>query len=218
MHRLQEGQERCFGIFREHAGAAAQTLWDGVLHSESAAHLAQLRKVAERTSAREQVALQLAEIWFDTCTQRIDAMREVENLLAQDLLQVCTLSIGRARAELDNRRLLSRRISQLPDADQPMLFSMQASALDDPPLDGVSPELHRSILDRVHEQARRLQQLDEELAQTRALLEERRKVELAKRRLENELGLSEKAAHEHLQRISMESGTRLVDVATQILS
>jgi len=215
MQRLREGQQRCFAVFGEHACDGAMTLWTSVQAGTVATDLLQLRKVAERTGADQQVAGPLAEIWFDVCTRRIDAMREVENLLAQDLLQVCRQSIDRARAELDSRRMLSRRLAQLADS-QPLLFSMQASTLDHPPPDGISPELNRSILDRVREQALRLQQLDAELAKARAALQERHKVELAKRRLEAELGLSEQAAHERLQRISMESGARLVDVAAKI--
>ncbi len=218
MGRLQEGQERCFGIFREHAGTAVLTMWDRALTAKTSLDLTQLRQIAARTSAEQQVTGHLAEIWFDTCTRRIDGMREVETLLAQDLLHVCRQSISRARADLESRRMLSRRLSNLPDNSTTVLFSVQASTFGDPLPEGISPELSRSVLDRVYEQGLRLKQLDEELATTRAVLEERHQIELAKRRLESELGLSEKAAHERLQRISMETGSRLADVAAKILS
>lgn len=218
MRKLREGQQRSFGIFREHAGAGAQALWDGILAGKATAELARLREVGDRTAAGERVAGALAELWFDVCTRQIDAMKEVENLLAEDLLHTCRQSIARARAELDNRRMLSRRIASLPDGGQPLLFRVQASTLDEPAPDATSEELNRSILDRVQEQAQRLQQLDDELAKARTALEERRRIELAKRRLQQELGLTEQAAHEQMLRTSMESGTRLADVAGRILS
>lgn len=217
MRRLREGQQRSFAVIAELAGLASRELWDRVRGSQAAMEQDRLRTVAERTLEGGRVAASLAEPWFDVCTHQIDAMKEVENLLAGELLQTCRLSIARARSELDNRRLLSRRIATLPAGDQPLLFRVQASVLEDTAPLEPSDELDRSMLDRVQEQGQRLQQLDEELAKARAALEERRRLDLAKHRLGGESGLSEQAAHEHLQRASMASGAPLQDIVDELL-
>lgn len=217
MRRLREGQQRSFAVIAELAGLASRELWDRVRSSQAAMEQDRLRTVAERTLEGGRVAASLAEPWFDVCTHQIDAMKEVENLLAEELLQTCRLSIARARSELDNRRLLSRRIATLPAGDQPLLFRVQASVLEDTAPLEPSDELDRSMLDRVQEQGQRLQQLDEELAKARAALEERRRLDLAKHRLGGESGLSEQAAHEHLQRASMASGAPLQDIVDELL-
>jgi hypothetical protein len=217
MCHLLEGQQRCFDIFREYANAPALALWSELLAGDMEAQVRLLRGVAKRTSKSATVESNLGELWFDICTQRIDAMKQVENLLAKDLLQRCRQSIAQASADLDNHRALIKRLAGNAAHTQPVLFSVQGTALDGPPQDGIGSQLNRSILDLVHEQTQRLQALGEELKEARSTLSERKRIDQAKHLLMNRYQLSEQAAHEQLLRTAMDSGKRLADVADQVM-
>ncbi|MDO5378963.1 MAG: ANTAR domain-containing protein [Clostridia bacterium] len=72
---------------------------------------------------------------------------------------------------------------------------------------------------RVMEHCRtRMGELRECATELRRRLEERKIVEQAKGRLMERLGLSEAEAHHRMQKQSMDSGRRLIDVAQEILS
>lgn len=212
MQQLRDGQQRCLETFCKHAKAPVLALWETVATSEAAAQLERLRGVGQRTSASATVEASLGELWFDTCTQRINAMKDVENLLAEDILQQCRQRISRTREELDNHRALARRLS-VPDSPRPRLFSVQTRALDGP----FTEPAESSLQERVQEQTQRLQRLEEELKAARAALEERRRIDQAKRLLMKEQGLSEQAAHDHLLRTAMNNRMKVADVARQIL-
>jgi len=218
MRHLLEGQQRCFDIFREYANASALAAWEDLLAGDMEAQLRSLRGVAQRTAENATVDADLGELWFDVCTRRIDAMKQVENLLARDLLQRCRQSIADAGADLDNHRALLKRLVGNAANTQPVLFNVQGTALDGPPQDGIGSQLNRSILDLVHEQTQRLQALGEELKDARSTLSERKRVDQAKNLLMKRYQLSEQAAHEQLLRTAMDSGKRLAEVADQVMT
>lgn len=216
---LQEGQERCFDIFGEFAGDEANALWQQILGTDTVAQVVSLREVAKRTSATAQVDPGLCELWFELNTRRIDAMKQVESHLTQCLLERCRRSIAEAHADLDNHRALLGRVAQMDaGSDQALLFSVHSSTLDAPPQDAVGNHLARSVLDLLHEQNQRLQQVSDELQETRETLNERKLIERAKKLLMTDYGLSEDAAYTRLRQSAMERSMRLVDVAQHLLS
>ncbi len=214
---LRERQQRCFKLFVEHADDSSQQQWENMLSGEAVTRLEQLRLIGLSTSVRAPVDTGLGELWFDVCTQHINAMKEMENALAEDLLQHCRHNLNRVRAELGNRRNLARQLAAQGGHPHPVLFRVQAGSLDSPSPDGIGMQMHHSILDNMHTQAERLQQLDDEIRNTRAALEERRRSDCAKRMLMKRFGLSEQDAHEYLLRHSMQSGRRLSAVIDEVL-
>lgn len=214
---LRERQQHCFELFLEHAEASSQRQWKELMSAESARRLAQLRTIGQQTSVHDPVDPALSEPWFDVCTQYINAMKEMENALAEDLLQRCLLSLDRVRAELGDRRSLVQRLAESGGEPHPVLFRVHASLLDGAPPDGIGSQLNNSILDGLQAQAARLQQLEEDLREARSALEERHRGDRAKRVLMKRFGLSEQDAHEYLQRRSMRSGKRLSAVIDEIL-
>lgn len=218
MRHLLEGQQRCFEIFREYANTSALVLWEELLAGDMEAQVRSLRGVAQRTSKSTTVETGLGELWFEVCTRRIDAMKQVENLLARDLLQRCRQSIAQAGADLENHRTLLKRLVGNAANSQPVLFNVQGTALDGAPQDGIGSQLNRSILDLVHQQTQRLQALGDELKEARSTLGERKRIEQAKRLLMERYQLGEQAAHEQLLRTAMDSGKRLAEVADQVLA
>ena len=80
------------------------------------------------------------------------------------------------------------------------------------------PQVERSILELVHEQAQRLQQMGDELDMVRASLNERKLVERAKGLLMAHRQLSVHEAHKTLRQMAMNQNRRLAEVAQAVLA
>jgi len=213
---LAASQERSFGVFAQYADPEARQGWERIQRQEQ--ELRCMRAMAQRTSAGQPLDAGLAELWFELCTARIDAMRELESLLARTLAQRCAQRIADARRELDDRRLLLSRYADHASGRTPsMVYGVQGRVMDAPPPDGVGDELERSILDMMREQALRMQRADDALAAARGALDDARRIDRAKLLLISRYGLSEQAAHERLQRAAMDGGLSLSEVARQIV-
>ena len=78
--------------------------------------------------------------------------------------------------------------------------------------------VQRSVLEVLHEQTVRLQQLHDELESARRSLSERKLIERAKGMLMTQHGLSEEEAFRALQSAAMERSQKLGDVAQTILN
>ncbi|WP_313697224.1 nitrate- and nitrite sensing domain-containing protein [Achromobacter sp.] len=214
---LAANQARSFGVYTQYAQGAPLQAWDQV--QQQAQPVQRMRDMAQHTSDAQRVDSGLAELWFDLCTARIDAMRHVETQLAQELAQQCARRIADTRQELDDRRLLLSRYTDHASGRAPsMVFSVQSRILDVPPEDGVGSELERSILDMMREQTLRMQHADDALTSVRGALDDRKRIDRAKLLLISRYGLTEQAAHERLQRAAMDGGLSLADVARQIIA
>ncbi|MFY0480295.1 nitrate- and nitrite sensing domain-containing protein [Achromobacter marplatensis] len=213
---LAANQRRSFDTYSQYAEGAALQCWDQI--QQQGQPVQRMRDMAQHTSRAQRVDGALAELWFDLYTARIDAMREVESLLAQALAQQCARRIAETRQELDDRRLLLSRYADHASGRAPsMLYSVQSRIVDTPPADGVGSELERSILDMMREQTLRMQQTDDALNTVRGALDEKKRIDRAKLLLISQYGLTEQAAHERLQRAAMDGGLSLSDVARQVI-
>jgi hypothetical protein len=219
IRHLVEGQERCFEVFAHYTDRATLSLWQDLRYSENVAQIAQLRLLAQRTSASAPVSPSLCDLWFDLNTARIDAMKTIEARIAQDLLDGCQRAIREAKADMDNHRALLKRLANFDKASgQALLFNVQGSMLDSGPQDGIGSHLNRSILDLMQAQTSRLQSVSDELKEARQTLDERRLIERAKKALMKEYHLPEGEAYKHLQNAAMQRGMRLIDVAKSVLA
>lgn len=84
-------------------------------------------------------------------------------------------------------------------------------------VDGLSAKRVRPILDAAIERFQQFRQLTEELAKTRAQLEERKIVDKAKGILMQQRGMSEHQAYKALRSLAMSSNKRLPQVAESIV-
>lgn len=211
---LDSGQARCFAGFLDHADPQALALWHEVQDCASRQQIERLRGVAQRTSASARVEPALAELWFELNTRRLDAMQEVAQHLVLELRARCAKSIAQAQADLDSHRKLSRRLAELDrEPSTPLLFSLTAN-----PLGEARPgEGQPGILELLHEQTRRLHEVEAELQETRRSLVERKLLERAKQQLMQQLQLPEADAHQHLQQLAMRSGRPLPELVRQLL-
>ncbi|UJJ31408.1 nitrate regulatory protein [Halopseudomonas maritima] len=221
LHFLQDGQKRCFDSFVASADDAARTEWEQLCKAELVEQIERLRQVAVRTTSTQRVQGELGDLWFDLTSERMDTMKLIEDHLADSLQQLCAHKTCKAQADLDNQRRLLRQLDQLDRYDEqgaPRLYNVQATELQVLPGEAPGGEVNRSLLQALHEQTVRLQQLQDELEQARETLSERRLVERAKGLLMSRHGLSEESAYRTLQSAAMERGQRLGEVAQTVLN
>lgn len=204
---LIESQERCFRIALDFSDASVQAAWRGAIDASTQAELERLRRIGCTLRADGQLDPELAQGWFDCCTQRIDAMRAVEELLAGQLPRLCAARIDKAHDELRNheaiRDALARATGEAADGDAAPNYG---------------PHLERSILELVQQQSRRLQQMADELDTVRASLNERKVIERAKGLLMATRKLNEADAHKMLRQTAMNQNRKLLDVAQSVLA
>ncbi len=198
---LVEQQERCFQVFRDYSGPAVVQAW---LASQAPA-MAEIERLRRMGCGPDGGTLDanLSQPWFDACTQRIDAMKLVEDQLAAGLRGLCERKIDQARAGLRDQQAALRALDAGGGTSAPA---------------GYGPQLERSILAMVQDQAQRLQAMNDELETVRAALNERKLVERAKGLLMAARKLSEEDAHKMLRQTAMSQNRRLVDVAESVLS
>ncbi len=216
LEALIDGQQRCFETFLRHSDPQLQQDWS-TRHDDLAA-LQQLRALARRTSAQQRVDAQLAQTWFEVCSQRLDALHRLEAQLDSVLQQQCREQIARARKALDNHRALCRELAeQAGQTPVAHWFSVREHPLQQTADEPRTARSEHQLLSLLQAQHLRLQQLDEALQTARHSLDERRHIEQAKRLLMEHQGLSEAEAHERLRRLAMDHGWRLGDAACRLL-
>ena len=219
---LIESQERCFQVFSEFSGPELEAQWLAHLPPTQTAELERLRRIACAAPAGVALDPNLSPVWFDCCSRRIDAMQTVEERLAADLRQLCTVKIASARSELASHETLVAQLAQQPPAAAAAFFEQPAApSLLAAPGNATPPygrQLERSILDMVQEQSLRLQAMSDELDTVRASLNDRKLVERAKGLLMAHRRMSEAEAHKMLRQTAMNQNRRLIDVAESVLS
>lgn len=220
---LIDAQERCFQVFAEFADPDTLTRWGA---QQSAVGLAELERLRRVLCAAPDAALDadLADVWFDCCSRRLDAMRTIEDALAAHLQQLCIVKLGEARADLqDHKSLVDALAAAGPHGAAPVaVFFERAQGADTRggllAADGLGPQLGRSLLEMLQAQARRLQAMSDELNTVRGALNERKVIERAKGLLMAHRGLSEDQAYRLLRQTAMSQNRRLVDVAEATLA
>ncbi len=217
---LIDSQERCLRVFHDFASSALQQLWHRAQRPEVLAALERLRRILLTTPTSGPLDDSHSQTWFDTCTDRLDAMKVVEEALAAELHGLCEARLASARQELQT---LEQRMERGHHSDSPAsgddFFEDTAPAL--PPLQtalsgagqGYGPQVERSILELVRDQAQRLQSMGDELDTVRASLNERKTIERAKGLLMAHRHLSEDEAHKTMRQMAMNQNRRLIDVA-----
>jgi len=98
---LIASQERCFQVFAEFAPPHSLALWQESSAADATlAVIERLRRVGCTAAAGAPLSVEMAEPWFDNCSQRMDALQTVEARLPAELQQQCQHRIADARAAL----------------------------------------------------------------------------------------------------------------------
>jgi len=210
---LIAAQERCFQSFVGFAATAQAEDWRSAQPLAALAEVERLRRIACASPAGTPLDPELSAPWFDACSQRLDAMKALEDRLAADLRRLCARRIADARAEAEAHAALLARIDA-GGGPAPEAFFDGAPA-DAPAL---GRHMERAVLDMLQAQSQRLQTVSDELDALRAALNERKLVERAKGLLMAHRRLTEQEAHQLLRQTAMNQNRRLVDVAESVLS
>ena len=207
--QLMDGQDRCFHTFAEFADPASLAQWRR-LQQQDDREFERLRRVA---CTQRQPGGDLSLRWFDITSARIDAMKQIEDRLEVALMDGCRASLAAAQ------RALTQQEPTWPAPEQGYTVFVSAAADGDALLDdGVNPQLGRSLMAMIRQQSQRLQTLSEELAATRATLQERREIDRAKSLLIQHRGLTEESAYQLLRKMAMDQNKRLIDIARAMLA
>ncbi|SEO90241.1 nitrate regulatory protein [Aquisalimonas asiatica] len=226
LRHLIESQERCFQIFLEFADSDSLDVWQASGAGTTSADMERLRRIACTASADSIADAALADTWFDVATQRIDAMKQVEDQLEASLESLCQRRIGDARADLDCHQDRIETLASQP-GERPgfaIFFSESEAGQPDSAAgvayhtDYASPQLGRSLIDLVQSQSQRLQTMSEELAEARSALAERKAVERAKGLIMRHRQMSEEEAYRFLRQVAMAQSRRLADVAEDTIA
>ncbi|PWC32933.1 nitrate regulatory protein [Azospirillum sp. TSO35-2] len=220
-------QNRAFQLFAEFADPAQVALFRTALSCPGLAEVERMRAVALSDDGRHgELAGITGEAWFEQATRRIDAIKTVEDRLAEDLRRLCEAKLADARADLEQAD------PRGPDAVMPVAMLLVGT---DPGVagtedvgaaygggvyapDGLRPKLMRSVLDVVQAQSQRLRDVSLELETARAALNERKVIDRAKGLLMSTRNLSEDEAYKLIRKTAMNQNKRIIEVAEAILS
>jgi len=219
---LIHSQERCFDTFGDFADEPNLVKWQSLIIDSE---FERLRRIACTGTATKALSEQSGLRWFVLSTQRIDDMKLIEDGLEQALMEQCRLRILSAERDCEDQQVSIETLMSgktLPEQD----FSVFIAGSGDPAAlsegwvhgDGLRPQLGRSLLALIHQQDRRLQALDQELASMRQVLDERKQIDRAKGLLMQHQGISEQEAYNTLRRMAMSQNKKMIEIALAILT
>ena len=201
---LIDQQQHCLDVFQEFAGADANAEELARRDPRTLAQVERLRRIGQSLGGTP-VDESLVDTWYECSTARLDSMRSVEDMLAARLRALCERKVTELREALGDEEealgMLHRDAADAPESQPP-----------------IGPQLERSVIDMVHEQARRLQAMHDELESARAALTERKLIERAKGILMAHRHLSEEEAYRALRQMAMNQKRRVADVAQAVLA
>lgn len=230
---LIESQEGCFQVFSEFAPPwLARLQAEQSVNCSATAAIERLRRIACTARADDALDAAMGERWFSACTQRLDAMHAMEQRLADELARLCERKLEIAHGVMAEQQamLLAEERSDIaiaaagaegPERADSMGFFTSAACAPGavpPGVPGLGPQLERSVLGLVQEQARQLHAMQAEIDKARNALQERKAIERAKGVLMQLRQLSEGDAHKLMRQAAMNQNRRMLDVAQAVLS
>jgi hypothetical protein len=201
---LIEQQQHCLDVFQEFADSPGRQAELASSDHRTLVHIERMRRIGQALGAMP-VDDSLVDAWYECCTQRLDAMRTVEDLLAEQLRELCGRKIEEARESLRDEEATLERLHLQSTAEPEARLPL-------------GPRLERSVIDVVHEQSRRLQAMHDELETARTALNERKLIERAKGILMAHRRLTEEEAYRALRQMAMNQKRRLADVSQAVLA
>ncbi|NVD34211.1 nitrate regulatory protein [Marinobacter lutaoensis] len=224
MMHLVEAQERCFEVFVSFADDEARELWDRLRAHPREAEIERLRRLGCSVGPYKTLDRSLADRWFTLMTERIDDLKLVEDAVEGSFRARCVDRFAEARHALAHQETLIAALAdpQRSDPAQPVLVLCE-SGLEARPAEawdseGVGPQFGRSLFDLVQEQARRLQQMTDELQSAKEALEDRKTQEKAVLLLMRHRNIDNDEAHRVLRKLAMDQGRKLSEVARALVS
>ncbi|TGG95447.1 ANTAR domain-containing protein [Natronospirillum operosum] len=216
---LIDNQERCFTIVEEFSDAQARAQWTECMAQDQTAALERLRRIAFTSAINGEADRDLSDTWFAVTSERIAALRLLEQGMEERLQAECEARIAEAQKRLDDHEVdLARAAGRRSVA---FFFVPEASKhheLRTVDIGCVGQQIGRSLFELLQDQSLRLQQMAEELEEAKIALNERKLIEKAKGVIMSYRGLSEPDAHRFLRQVAMSQNRRLGEVARETLA
>ena len=226
LRHLEGAQERAFKIFTNFADPRHVTIFLELNSSRETAEFKQIRAAALEQSPSGELQAIAPDAWYEVTTRRIDAMRGIENCLAADLGQLCSVKLAEAKAGAKRVNAIDRDALKLAapfailvtDVDPAAHASAISGEVDLYCLDHGLPKPMHLILDVVEAQSRRIDDISSQLESARIALTERKTIERAKGILMRSRRLSETDAYTLLRQTAMGQNKRIFEIAEAIIS
>ncbi|ARJ43842.1 hypothetical protein B1H58_18500 [Pantoea alhagi] len=207
---LLESQDRSFSTFCQFADEQSLQAWHAI--AEAGQETEKLRRIACSGMSTRGTD---AQRWFQLLSERLDGMKQTEQLLRQQVMRICRDGI--AQLETANAATLSEACRQpsgysLYVTNTPWLE--EGGMLDSA---GIAPQLGRSLLALIENQAQRLQAQEDELAAMHATLTERKQIDRAKALLMQHYQCDEQQAWHTLRKMAMDQNKRVGEVARAMI-
>lgn len=219
---LIDAQERSLQVFTDFAEPALRSAWEAQQLAPDTARLERLRRTLAMARADAALDTRHSDDWFEVCSQRIDALWELQLQLIARLHAECEAQVREAEQALQDSEGLLQGLRRQPPQHAGAVarfFEADPAAQPVPGPDAVAPAADNAALTALlQEQAARLARMEAELDNARRTLHERKVIERAKGVLMSRLGMTEEAAFRALQKTSMDQNRRLLDVAEATLS
>lgn len=219
---LIDAQERSLRVFAEFADPALRSRWEQQQVAPGIAQLERLRRTLCVARPGAVLDSDLSDVWFDVCSERIDALWHLQVDLVKRLRDDCQARIGEAQQDLQDSKGLLRGLRDNPPqrthaVDRFFDMALAPTAVPEQPGSAYAGEA-ASLLDLLQTQSARMASMEAELDAARRTLNERKVIERAKGVLMARLGMNEEVAFRVLQKTSMDQNRRLLDVAEATLS
>ena len=223
---LIDAQERSLRVFGEFAEPSLHALWDQQQLLPGVATLERMRRTLCIAKSEAALDSDLSDAWFKVCTDRIDALWQLQIGLVDQLRQECALRILEAQQDMQDSRGLLKRLRDNPPPRAHAVDRFFDVALAPDAASDAAPAASAgrpagdstSLLDLLLAQSTRMAGMEAELDAARRALNERKTIERAKGLLMIRLGMNEETAFRALQKTSMDQNRRLLDVAEATLS
>lgn len=227
LRQLQEAQQRAFRLFARFARLEQVSVFEQAMAAVNGGPLEQLRAAAIGEAPVDAATGDLAATWFDLTTRRIDAMKQIEDMLA-------TAAERRCGEALRSKKVISVPLIAGSGGTSPtqsaapvaMLVAEVGPIAEDLGLTGgigfytldeTLPRPMHSILTVLDAQARVIDDVSGQLRDARTALAERKLIERAKGVLMRSRRLSEQSAYDLLRQTAMGQNKRLIEVAEAII-
>lgn len=212
---LIEAQEKTLEVFAGFADLHAQQLCEQISQLPDYGKFESLRRQACTSHSDTHFAEHTGERWFQLASQRMNALKEIEDYLIEVLQQQCThvpdaQSLPSADAHNSFFVVMGTTVDVLPHEDkQPVRHYHD---------DAISPHIGRTMIEMLYQQACRLQETESELATTKNALVEGKRIAKAKAVLIRQRNITEDQAHRLLQQIAMKQSRSISEVASFLLA
>lgn len=220
---LIDAQERSLKVFTEFAEPALRARWEQQQLVPSVAQLERLRRTLCVVRPGAALDSDLSDTWFGVCSERINALWNLQVDLVKRLREDCGARILEAQQDLQDSKGLLQGLRDNPPqrthaVDRFFDIALLPSAAPHAVAAPHAGDSTSSLVDLLQTQSARMASMEAELEVARRTLNERKVIERAKGVLMARLGMNEEVAFRVLQKTSMDQNRRLLEVAEATLS